>query len=165
MKGAIGNALILNMVITFIIIFFSLLIGSMAYSKAYKVKNYLINQIDEFQRQGKTEFNSRIGNLDKEWDEKANEYLQRVGYGLTANNNSCPDKEGYHLWVKNGEGRYDYCIYRKYTTGVMDNNPTVLRKYNYLVIAYLKLDLPVVGKYLRIPITGETKQYIDYREI
>ena len=48
MKGAIGNALILNIVITFIFIFFILLIGSMAYSKAYKTKNYLINMIDQY---------------------------------------------------------------------------------------------------------------------
>ena len=53
MKGAVGNAFILNMVITFILIFYTLLIGSMAYSKAYRTKNYLINMIDEFARNGK----------------------------------------------------------------------------------------------------------------
>ena len=43
MKGAIGNAFILNMVITFIIIFYVLLIGSVAYSKAYRINTFLIN--------------------------------------------------------------------------------------------------------------------------
>ena len=45
MKGAIGNAFILNMVITFIIIFFMLLIGSMAYSKAYKTNKFLLDSV------------------------------------------------------------------------------------------------------------------------
>ena len=43
MKGAIGNALIMNIVITFIVIFYSILIGSMAYSKAYKTQYDKIN--------------------------------------------------------------------------------------------------------------------------
>lgn len=48
MKGAIGNAFILNMVITFIIIFYVLLIGAVAYSKAYKTNTFLMTSLVSF---------------------------------------------------------------------------------------------------------------------
>ena len=75
MKGALGNAFILNMVITFIIIFFSLLIGSMAYSKAYKTKNFIMNAIDENINNGDSfqDFSSYT-KKGKEFNDKVNEY-------------------------------------------------------------------------------------------
>ena len=93
MKGAIGNALILNIVITFMIIFFSLLIGSMAYSKAYKTKNYILNLIDEYEREGKNSFNRRDSKDGEDWDKDVNEYLGKIGYIINNKNiNTCPDE-------------------------------------------------------------------------
>ena len=163
MKGAIGNAFILNMVITFIIIFFSLLIGSMAYSKAYKTKNFLLNLIDEFETNKKGDF---VVNKEQaqEWNEKANEYLQKVGYPLAKEKN-CPDKKekGYSWFKNNAAGQYDYCIYKKVSIIPQDMNPIVANRYNYMVLVYMKLDLPVIGDYIKIPITGETKQYTYFK--
>ena len=113
MKGAIGNAFILNLVITFMIIFFSLLIGSMAYSKAYKTKNYLLNVIDKYEREGKRSFNSASSTTDKtDWDNEVNEYLGKIGYIINnGSTNTCPDKSTkkdgkYQTWVTNENGRY-----------------------------------------------------------
>ena len=159
MKGAIGNAFILNMVITFIIIFFSLLIGSMAYSKAYKVKNYLINEIDVFEKAGKMPKNS---SKTAEWDKEVNVFLNKIGYGLSVNNeNTCTPKKknGDPIpKITNGAGRYDYCIYIKYEE-YGNNNNIIDDRYHYIVETYMKLDLPVIGKLLRLPVRGETKTY------
>lgn len=167
MKGAIGNAFILNMVITFIIIFFSLLIGSMAYSKAYKTKNFLLNLIDEFERNEKRDFGrDQPNNIQaQEWNEKANEYLQKVGYPLAKEKNCHTKKyaEQYGTFKNNGEGQYDYCIYKKISIIPQDMNPIVANRYNYMVLVYMKLDLPVIGDYIKIPITGETKQYTYFK--
>lgn len=169
MKGAIGNAFILNMVITFMIIFFSLLIGSMAYSKAYKTKNYILNLIDEYEREGKNSFNRRDSKDGEDWDKDVNEYLGKIGYIINNKNiNTCPDEStkynnSYEKWVTNENGRYDYCVYRKYSVRDPDDNPSMMRRYNYMVLVYMKFDLPVIGDYIKVPITGETKVYTVLR--
>lgn len=154
MKGAIGNALILNIVITFMLIFFSLLIGSMAYSKAYKTKDYLINMIDKYENE-KTKGISFEG----KWDDEVNEYLEKIGYPI--NKNICPAKEGYT--VEKGDDifkeEYDYCIYKKVHIKPEDKNEVIRGRYNYMVQVYMKFDFPILGDFIRIPITGETKSY------
>ena len=160
MKGAIGNALILNIVITFIIIFYMLLIGSMAYSKAYKTKNYLLNMVDTYESTGENKF-TRPTTLEK-WDTEVNEFLGKIGYPLNTSNiktSTCPHKEssGYMAVINSNAGRYDYCVYKK-------NHPTgsyslVNDRYNYLVLVYMEFDVPIVGEFIKITITGETKTY------
>ena len=164
MKGAIGNALIMNIVITFIIIFFSLLIGGMAYSKAHKVKNFIVNEIELFERQGKHDFNKPLF-YKGEWDEKVNEYLGKVGYPIATDRSSCPDRsdEGYTKWIWTEPGRYDYCIYYKAIVTDSDSNPVIRQKYYYEVKAFMKMDLPVIGDMIKIPITSQTKTYTIYR--
>lgn len=164
MKGAVGNAFILNMVITFILIFYTLLIGSMAYSKAYRTKNYLINMIDEFARNGKGDFVSS-NNLKNEWLNATNNFLRETGYPLSANEtNTCKNEiDEYYLYLGNGQGRYDYCIYKRKDIDNSDRNLTIKERYNYMVLVYMKLDVPVFGQYMKFPIRGETKQYIIYR--
>ena len=166
MKGAIGNALILNMVITFVLIFFSLLIGSMAYSKAYKTKNFLINLIDKTEEAGEHDFASTSPGKKDKWDAQANEYLSKVGYPISSNQiNNCPMKRagGYRLYLGNGIGRYDYCIYIKNESFTEEQNQVLKRRYNYLVLVYMRFDVPILGKYLKYPITGETKTYTILR--
>lgn len=166
MKGAIGNAFILNMVITFIIIFFMLLIGSMAYSKAYKTKNYLVSLLEKYEDNGKFAV-TNIKPANKEvWDKEANEFLQKMGYTLSTNKaNICKEgskKNNELLIIKNDIGRYDYCVYRKFHNGISNNNIVVAYVYNYVVKTYMKMDLPIIGGLIRIPITGETKTYYMY---
>ncbi len=160
MKGAIGNAFILNLVITFMLIFFSLLIGSMAYSKAYKTKDYLINMIDKYEIEGKTTFYAPEDPDGQEWDNEVNEYLGRIGYIISDKNEGCPNKGKYGL-LRNTNKGYDYCIYKRYD--YLDDNPLVARKYNYMVLVYMKFDIPILGEFIKIPITGETKAYIILR--
>lgn len=165
MKGAVGNAFIMNMVITFILIFYTLLIGSMAYSKAYRTKNYLINMLDEFDRNGKGDFAS-TENLKNEWFDTTNDFLRKTGYPLSTNEtNNCKRTidEYYKLYLGNGAGRYDYCIYKRKDITANDHNLTIEQRYNYMVLVYMKLDVPVLGQYMKFPIRGETKQYIIYR--
>lgn len=164
MKGAIGNAFLLNVVITFILIFFSLLIGSMAYSKAYKTKNFLLNLVEQFQEEGK----SITTQNRNEWNNLANEYLSKVGYTLVTTKSSCPDKSdgkkadskkdtGYQIWRNKSVGDYDYCIYKR--LHVYDADSIMNFNLNYMVLVYMKFDFPIIGEFIKIPITGETKTF------
>lgn len=158
MKGALGNAFILNMVITFILIFYLLLIGSMAYSRTYKVKNYIINAIDKLEREGRTNNPSNLY-------EETKDYLNKVGYTRTtqATCNSTYEQNNTHygtyttsLYANNWY--HDYCVYQNVLVN-KDTNNVSANMYNYTVIAYMKFDFPIIGKYMRIPVRGETKTY------
>lgn len=154
MKGAIGNALILNIVITFMIIFFSLLIGSMAYSKAYKTKNYLINMIDKYENEKTKSYPSFKG----KWDDEVNEYLGKIGYSMD-DVGCAPSRDGGYQLLKTNENGYDYCIYRNEQIKAEKHDKIIKGRYNYMVLVYMKFDVPVLGNFIRIPITGETKSY------
>ena len=49
MKEAIANAGVFNLVIIFVIILLAFFIGSLSYSKAFKVKNKIIEEIEKDQ--------------------------------------------------------------------------------------------------------------------
>ena len=158
MKGAIGNALILNIVITFITLFLLLVVGSMSYTKAIKVRNYLLTEVEKYhETNGSIPYSAAI-NM-QYWDERVNPYLATAGYPLATKRDSCPDKSSYNYKTQMNTrvGFYDYCVYEKVvrpTTGSVNYYLT------YMVLTYMKFDFPLVGNYIKIPITGETKSYM-----
>lgn len=167
MKGAIGNAFILNIVITFMLIFLLLVVGSMAYTKAYKVKNFLLNEVvsyvDEVGFLSLRDFQN--GTV---WSNRVNPYLASSGYHLRTKNNSCPAVSSTKetLVINPPEGFYDYCIYIKrssFSGTYAIKNSSLSGAFNYRVLVYMKLDLPVVGNYIKIPISGETKMFYEAR--
>lgn len=162
MKGAIGNAFLLNIVITIVLVFFVLLIGTMAFSKTYKIKNYLINAIDTYED---TFEDNQIPTISKftystEWSDLVNPYLRKAGYHLSNKKNACPIKENKKIFRDTKVGDYEYCIYRT-VDYVVDE--IFEYKYYYTVLVYMKMDLPLIGKYIKLPLKGDTKTYYKYK--
>ena len=143
MREAIGSSLLFNLIITFVIIMIAFLIGSLAYSKAFKVKNRIINIIEKNE-----------GNVDVTL---INQKLSEMGYKVDPNK-KCSDTyiNGGQL-VSGSNNTYRYCIY-KYTT-LKDPDTGETNDY-YKVITYMYFDIPVVGM-IQIPVEGETKVFYD----
>lgn len=175
MKGAIGNAFIMNMVITFILIFYVLLIGSMAYSKAYKTNNYLLeyvvnadNDVDKNPEKYNSSYSLKTDiklkqayYIDSDFD-YLHETLQKFGYFLTTNP-SCPTEKGIYELIYSpsaGYSHFDYCIYLHYEEPDSD---IIYARYNYMVMSYMKFDFPIIGQFIKIPITGETKTFTVFK--
>ena len=162
MKGAIGNAFILNMVITFIIIFYMLLIGGIAYTKAYKVKNYLLDSIVSFEEASGFELFNEV--LD--FDGTVNDYLAKSGYILNNDDHRCPaGDESYTILRDTGIGKYDYCIYVRNYEITGKSSDYQERKYSFKVISYMKFDFPIVGEFLKIPLSGETRIFTTFKSV
>ena len=172
MKGAIGNAFIMNMVISFIIIFYALLIASMAITKTYKIKNFLVDYVTDFDSK-KPSVNVAnyewwlMNNYWLEYDDDV-DTLRRFGYMLKKGDLNCPSKEslGYNTHIVNkGASQYDYCVYIRFHGDLKDKinshynyeNDRTIASYNYMVLVYMKFDFPIVGEFMKLPITGETK--------
>jgi len=147
MKEAISNAMIFNLIIVFVVILIMLFIGSLSYSKAFKVKNRIVEEIEK----------------DEDYTEKTVEDINNwissegVGYRLksTTVSHNCPDQDDGVL-VSDGTGSnpYDYCVY-EYNTCSKKSDTYKCGRY-YRVIAYMYFDFPIIGDLIRIPVRGET---------
>lgn len=151
MKEAIGNTMVFNLIIIFVIALIMLFIGSLSYSKAFKVKNRIIEEIEkdeDYNEQTVKDINNWINS-------------EGVGYRLksTTVSHNCPSEKNAKL-VSDGTGSnpYDYCVYEFNTCDSTDNYKC--GKY-YRVISYMYLDFPIIQDLIRIPVRGETMTFND----
>lgn len=133
MREAIGSSLLFNLVITIVIVMIAVLISSLAYSKAFKVKNKIINIIQD------------NGSYEDSVD-SINSSLSNMGY--RTDNASCSKKDGMEL-LTDSNSNYFYCVYE-----IDSNNKNATY---YKVVTYMYFDIPIIGKLLKFPVSGETK--------
>ena len=139
MKEAIANAGVFNLIIIFVIILLTFFMGSLSYSKAFKVKNKIIEEIE------------KEGNYEDAQDEIEN-WLSSIGYRVISDNTwSCPDEGGE---IATTSSNYQYCVYR-FNTCTKDSDSGRCGEY-YRVISYMYFDIPVISELLKIPVKGET---------
>ena len=125
-----------NIVITFVVIMLGVFIASLAYSKAYKVKNKIIDILEE---NGTMDVEDSIDEIDG--------VLIELGYNENRDR-ECTAQKGGEIYNSDG---LDYCIEKIETTGNKSGN------FYYRVTTYMHLDIPLVGELLSPPITGESK--------
>ena len=143
MRESMGNAFVMYMVASIIGVIMLFFVGSISYSKAYKVKNKIVNLIEE------------NGKWDSNIDNEINDYLKEVGYqvGTGRNTSECNcdstkgcDKSKSKL-LKTGE--YNYCALYFSSNG----------GYYYKVVTFMKFEFPIIGNVVEFPVKGETKTF------
>ena len=163
MKDSLGGSLLLNLVVIFsgvIVVFF---ISVLSYSKAYRVKNRIIEIIEKYGVYVKLDENSQ--NL---VTQELNPDLSAAGYD-SSSPSRC-DKIKTSLvsgdYAKYDAGRlsdnlnfygYNYCVFEmcneKNADGMcIDSNG----KY-YVVATFTQFEFPIIGDIIKIPVYGETK--------
>ena len=144
MREAIGGTWLLGLVLTFIVFFASFLAVSINYSKAFNVKNNIVDLISKYEGNN---CNAR---------NKIEDYLYGVGYLVMG---TCPENyyayglQGNYLGESvsgNGVKGY-YCVASEETSN------TVIKKQYYRVVTFFRLDLPMVGDLTTFRIKGETE--------
>lgn len=139
MKDAVGGSLLLNLVVFFtavVILFFA---GIMTYSKAYKVKNRIIEVIEKH------------GTYNTNAKNEINNDLTRIGYRVSSKkltNAKCSGDSSMGSCTNLNTTTQQYCVCSK---GNLQNGTS------YEVITYVYFDFPVIGELIRIPVRGETK--------
>ena len=138
MREATGQAGLMNIMLAIIGIIIVLLAGSIAYSKAFRVKNRIIDAIEKENGYNKTS------------KAKISDALTEIGYrtidSSKYNSYCAKDKfSGFDL-VTTTYPDHLYCVYKKSEGSLY-----------YKVVAYMYFDFPLIGNYLFIPVTGETK--------
>ena len=140
MREATGQVGLMNIMLFVIGIIIILLAGSIAYSKAFRVKNKIIDIIEKHNA------------YDSDARDEITSTLTGLGYRTASKNDytkNCKDKISGYTLVTNAYPNHLYCVYKA------DNSTS--KKYYYKVVAYMYFDLPVIGAYVKIPVSGETK--------
>ena len=147
MKEAIGGGWLFGFVAVFIVLFSAYLAISINYTKAFKVKNRIINLIEE--NEGfSTSNNISKSSVDMDQvkngtstEDKVYVYLDEIGYKYT--DIKCPEPLDTATDSRVG----GYCV-KKYKTN---------EGAYYKVVTFVSLELPLVWIKINVPITGETK--------
>lgn len=136
MRQALGNAFIMNIVIAIVIVIILMVISSLSYSKAFKVKNMIISTIEE-----NDGFNNKA-------ESQIDANLAKMGYRINKNGiQNCPAEN--RCTPMNTSASYRYCVYECKTS-----------KGNYYrATSYMYFDIPIIGDKLEFPVHGETKTF------
>lgn len=146
MNEQIGNSFILGFVITFIIIFMLLFTASLSYTKAFKVKNKIVEIVEKYDDVlGVSITNGNV--LINTVETQINEELSAIGYRIGTTPNNCPERNGASAITKTTTANYEYCIYR-YNTNKGDY---------FGVTTYMYYKVPLIGAEMKFPVYGETK--------
>lgn len=148
MREAIGGSWLLGFVLFFIVLFSGYLALSINYTKAFKVKNKIINLIEENEgftptvsaSELPTRTDDYLSHSDKTED-KVYLYLKDIGYASTTiPGKKCPSGDEIDMH----EG--GYCVEKICSA----------QGAYYKVTSFIKIELPLIPT-LVVPITGETK--------
>ena len=160
MKEAFGNTAITTIVITFMAILILILASSSSYSKASKVRNRIIEMIENNQGYG-SDCKACVNPWDTFRDDVEKE-LANYGYRINTQNNKCGEcPKGMSEESCRNSGaklidnftKYQYCVYEFHTVnGVY-----------YGVETYMYFDIPLVEN-IKFAIYGETKTLYDLSE-
>lgn len=133
MREAIGGALLIKLVMVFIVIYVCFLAIAINYSITFRVKNQIINLIEEYE--GYELAKSEI-----------EEYIASVGYYRAFGTSFTKDCDA-------GYSHDGYCIIPK----------TSDRGNYYKVVTYVSFDFPILGEIMNFPVSGETKVIYDFK--
>ena len=144
MKDAIGGSLLLNIVVIFTSIIILFFVTMLAYTKAYKIKNRIIEVIEKNEKYDGIVTRTQL-----------NDDLRRAGY-ITATKDEidkkCNEKNLNSLAP--GETGYLYCVYCK---DYNEATGTCAQETTYEVVTYIHFNLPIIGNMMTFAVKGETK--------
>ena len=140
MKEAIGTSFVFNLMMIFIGVLIAMFVGSLAYTKGFKVRNKIIDIIEKYE---KYDIN------DSAQIDEINDSLSSIGYQVRGDNTSKCKARGNANQVAETipNNDYEYCVY------VYD---TSRGKY-YGVTVFIHVDIPLIGGLIDIPLYGESR--------
>lgn len=152
MREAFGGTFMLKLALVFLVIYVSFMAVAINYAKAFRVKNQVINIIEQYQYNGETTGVAI---------DQINSYLASIAYNFNGNTKvkeTCKNIAG-------GSDKYIFtdqgaCIIPKGDMGNFGNSTRY-----YKVVTFINIDFNFFNIHMTIPISGETKViYINLKK-
>ena len=138
MKEAIGTSFVFTLMMTFVGILIVMFVGSIAYTKGFKVRNKIIDLIEKNEGYNET----AVKQIDAD--------LASIGYRIV--DKKCPERNGASSIQKSD---YRYCVYQY----------NEQKGSYYGVTVFIHFDIPLIGDFVEIPIYGESRLIFDKGKI
>ena len=144
MKEAFGTAYVVNFVIIFVILFIFFFVAGMSYTKAFKIKNRIVDIIEENECYSEDATCTSKEQIDK--------ILSDAGYRVTKSIPDCKQIDNAKLLTTTTKD-FNYCVYKVDTTS---------KGSYYKAAAFMYYEIPVIGVHMQFPVYGETKVMGEY---
>lgn len=166
MRQGVGEVATLNIIIIFILIVFGLLAATINYYKAYKVNARILDVIEKYEGYN----NLAVREIDRD--------LNTLGYTKANPNWQCNATRGNGTLENNANKSHDYCVYyfsddrgssdrgssdRGNSNGGKRNKQGEPIYYNYSVVTYIYIDLPIIGDF-RIPVHTKGERTYNFSD-
>ena len=149
MREATGGSLLLYLVIFFVGVIILFFASMLSYSKAYRVKNRIINIMENY-----NDCVSEIGDEEKKnLIDTINTELQSIGYNYSSKSSACNFNNSVCKESFNNSN-YNYCIC-KIDLGVDSENNS--KGCYYEVITFTQFEFPIIKDVITSEVHGETK--------
>ena len=156
MRDAVGGSSLLYLVIIFVTVVMLMFSSVLTYSKAYRVKNRIIELIEKYELYEKKDGTVNAINSD----------LKTAGYSAS-NPTRCSSSNvqnhlkeilhtDYHSNLPKNINNYgyNYCVFE---INSKDYPKNISNGKYYVVVTFIHFEVPVVGDLLTIPVYGETQ--------
>ncbi len=145
MRDAIGGVVSINLIIFFLFLINGYLAYSVNYTKAFRVKNKIINIIEEYE--GHTQAAQT----------EIFDYINEAKYIVPARMVNALNSSGYTCYETRG-----YCISSTPAGSSTNKDDDGYRGWNYKVVTFVNIDIPVLNQILPtlgnfLQVVGETK--------
>lgn len=135
MKEGIGGTFMIYVMLVFLAVYITFLAVAFNYARAFRVKNKVIDIIEQNEGMDFTDTSGTLGQIDN--------YLKEVSYVVTGiDKEECPVAE------------YNYIDARGYCIGKVDGSNGEY----YKVKTFIKLEIPFLNLGFTIPVKGETRK-------
>jgi len=145
MKEAVGGTFMIYVLLIFLAVYITFVAVALNYAKAFRVKNSVIDIIEQNEGMDESDFNSREGNINTGVTGQINAKLKDYNYYINLSSNEVDKycgKEENHFGL-------GYCINSK--------SNDLGREY-YQVVTFVQIKFPFLDNLsITIPIRGETR--------
>lgn len=146
MRDSVGGTFMIYVLLIFLAIYITFVAVAFNYARAFRVKNKVIDIIEQNEGMSDADFNNLSGKNSMGVAGQINEYLNSVSYYVNLTDNN-----------KNGRGtcfERGYCV-SEYSTKVDE----MTAKY-YKVTTFVRLEIPFLELGFTIPVKGETRKIV-----
>ncbi|HOZ89223.1 MAG TPA: hypothetical protein PK737_03230 [Bacilli bacterium] len=142
MREAIGSTWIYMIAIALVILFSGYLALSINYSRAFKVKNEIVNIIE------------RNKGMNSSAQEEIKEYIVRVGYRTTGECEAKATVSGYSSATNSTTDDAMYCVEKVRAHEATQEFPPA---YYFKVTVFFQLDIPIISSIFNFDVSGDSK--------
>lgn len=143
MRDAFGGAFMLKVILVFVVIYVAFMCIALDYARAFRVKNRVINILEQYQYGSNTNTDEAVSNA-------IDAYLSEVHYLI-------PQSAGDN--IISTDSKYDYChCDGTYHNGICIEAFGNEKSHYYKVTSYIIFNLPFFGlDSFPLPVRGETR--------